>query len=799
MAIKPLNRIYPYLKHIFKNAFSNYKGLGKHYLYKELDYASGLETVAENPSELLTDKGQDEAFYDTMLLDNTIATAIDLKKAITLSVDGSVKPSSDAPDDRERAEWLDKMLYRMRPDIWKVFDNALDAWAYGFKCGEKIFKVGKEGEFEGKWIIDEVKFMHSNYFDFLYDKYGTLDGLWIGKDYGGTEIVKGFNNIMSKFLILPWPYPIDGNWYGRSDLDAVYLQYYQKYQIYRWRGIYLQGFGMPVIVAKYEQGKMSSSELSDLDDQLANWQEQMYFKIPSIRPKKGDKAGELLPKIELELLEKDNTSTDAYENAIKQLDADIKRRLLIPDNVGFSDNRKGSLSQSKTELDILFKIIGYTLDVLEDFINPTIRQVERLNYGEVENPSEWKFDEITPKMEAEIVKVLIEQKVIDPREKWVRPYLGIPSITVEEEEELDKQGDVDKEEPVPPQPPVLPKSDEHAPAEDAPSIADAEESENMTTTASSAVTYKKKTNPFDAKKALKVYEDTESGFIKQYDKLHKENEKRVVKKTEGTYSLDPKDYKWVADFRIAPVFKKALRDSLTLFYYDLFFKGREDAMEETKDKLPEKMQIDYNMTPGDLKSLLEEQQIKEFGDLGMLTREEAQDLRNLQQRAFTLVGDDERRQLKGITSSLRESLDSDRPLRETVARLRSNMSDDRKRYAKTIARTNASSAYNAGRASWFNSPGVSPFIVGYEYSAVLDDRTTEFCRAHDGQVIKKEDPMLQLVWPPNHFSCRSTMVAIMAGDEEDPNSYYHNYENNFEAFGEGVPKNAMKPADGFGG
>ena len=308
-----------------------------------------------------------------------------------------------------------------------------------------------------------------------------------------------------------------------------------------------------------------------------------------------------------------------------------------------------------------------------------------------------------------------------------------------------------------------------------------------------------KKQPFDAKKAEKKYTNSEDEFIKEYDRIHKKNEQWVIKRVEKKYNLEDKDYKWVADFVVSIRYRADLKKLLTLYYYDLYFAGREDAINETKHGLPQEFQIDFNITPNDYKKLLEEDQIKQYGALGILSKNESQALRDIQERAFTLVGDDERRQLKTITATLRESLDTDRPLKEVIAKIETNLAEDRKRYALTIARTNASTAYNAGRAEWFNSPKVRPFISAYQYSAILDDQTTQFCEAHHDQIIKKDDPELSIVWPPNHFNCRSVMVPIMTADEENPNSYYYDFKNKFEPWGTNVSGTATKPAKGFGG
>lgn len=69
-------------------------------------------------------------------------------------------------------------------------------------------------------------------------------------------------------------------------------------------------------------------------------------------------------------------------------------------------------------------------------------------------------------------------------------------------------------------------------------------------------------------------------------------------------------------------------------------------------------------------------------------------------------------------------------------------------------------SFNQGRATTFDA--YAGDIVAYRYVAVLDDRTTDFCRALDGSVFKVLDPDLAYYRPPNHYGCRSILVAITA-------------------------------------
>jgi SPP1 gp7 family putative phage head morphogenesis protein len=73
-------------------------------------------------------------------------------------------------------------------------------------------------------------------------------------------------------------------------------------------------------------------------------------------------------------------------------------------------------------------------------------------------------------------------------------------------------------------------------------------------------------------------------------------------------------------------------------------------------------------------------------------------------------------------------------------------------------------AINGGRDKAFKNYKYR--LTGYQYSAILDDRTTETCRYLDGKTIPIDDPQVSELSPPNHWNCRSILVPITATDEQ---------------------------------
>ena len=94
-------------------------------------------------------------------------------------------------------------------------------------------------------------------------------------------------------------------------------------------------------------------------------------------------------------------------------------------------------------------------------------------------------------------------------------------------------------------------------------------------------------------------------------------------------------------------------------------------------------------------------------------------------------------------------------------------------YVNTLVRTNTFEAMNEARFAEFTDPALDGYVVALEYSAILDENTTEFCRYMDGRVYKSGSEVWDTHRPPNHYNCRSVLIPITQtsgwdGQESDP-------------------------------
>jgi len=82
---------------------------------------------------------------------------------------------------------------------------------------------------------------------------------------------------------------------------------------------------------------------------------------------------------------------------------------------------------------------------------------------------------------------------------------------------------------------------------------------------------------------------------------------------------------------------------------------------------------------------------------------------------------------------------------------------------ENISRTETTIAVNEGRNSVADA--AEDFVIGFEYSAILDERTTEICQVCDGLKFEKNSGYSQRLTPPNHFQCRSILMFVTTNDD----------------------------------
>lgn len=85
-------------------------------------------------------------------------------------------------------------------------------------------------------------------------------------------------------------------------------------------------------------------------------------------------------------------------------------------------------------------------------------------------------------------------------------------------------------------------------------------------------------------------------------------------------------------------------------------------------------------------------------------------------------------------------------------------------YSANVYRTNMLSFYNSGVYQQQNENLENqPYWL---YDGVGDNRQSDICKELDGKVYKADDPIWGKIYPPNHYACRSGVIALSDDDLE---------------------------------
>jgi SPP1 gp7 family putative phage head morphogenesis protein len=143
---------------------------------------------------------------------------------------------------------------------------------------------------------------------------------------------------------------------------------------------------------------------------------------------------------------------------------------------------------------------------------------------------------------------------------------------------------------------------------------------------------------------------------------------------------------------------------------------------------------------------------------------------------------------KGMTSAEAAlGVETDEGVNNALDQLWADTPQQAASYLSTLVRTNLFDAFNEGRFAEFTDPALGDFVAALQYSAILDDRTTEICQSLDGSVYDTDNPVWDTYRPPNHYNCRSVLVGITQVDI-----------NRGEWDGQESDLPAVEPHDGFG-
>lgn len=710
-----------------------------------LDLMGGFESL--NPDTLVQKKGAD--IYRKMLRDPQVRAAYNLRINIIISRNFRFVKTNDDPVQDEMIDFFKANMDRMLGTWVGGMRSVLLCKAHGFSVTEKLFRTD-EWKGKEKWMLKALKAKPFDTFEFKVDKYGNLEK--IVQKVNGEEI----NLNPEKFIYMINHPELDSIW-GESDLRSAYKPYWSKDVIEKMMNIYLERMaGGFVVASPTERAQaLSPTQKTNFENVLKNI--SMFSSI--------------IPPLGYDIDIKKADDTEAFEAAIVFYNTEIAKAIMIPDLLGFSERQKvGSRALGEIQLETFMMTLNEDGEYLADTFNEQLwKQLAEWNFGTSEFPR-MQFDPFTEfqarKLAGAWISAVEKNAVINTfqDEMRTRELLDYP-FRKEEEKDDTVKGELPKEEPEP----ELPDEPEEPNEPQVPEVKESDKQIKFTEDFTDRVSFA------DLEKSL---DNLESSFEDELFDVVDTAWEEIKTGLKNTFKNLPSDgdkvdFETISDSvytYISPGTKSSMNRVFKTNFKDIYDLGRseaqnvlknaiEDAPKDVKDSIKVKLSLSqYKMSKN-----------RKFGFSDFadgITLQQADSW--FKQEAF--------QQTKNVTESMlgkvqeiilngiRDKKGYDALVDEMEGAMPEFLagSGDKMRRARlgNIVQTNMTSIFNQAQLSVFMDPNLGDFIQAFQYSAVLDDRTTVFCEAYNGRIYRKNDPIIGIIVPPNHFRCRSILIPV---------------------------------------
>jgi len=668
-----------------------------------------------NPDDLISNKGS--AVYKKMMRDDQVKSANRFKRVAVASRKWFFKVDPENPEHAEQGRVLLAIVDNMRGSFQGALIGILSDTINGHSITEKVWKPIKVGD-KSYWGIRNLKLRPFDTFDFSLDIHGNIEGV--------RQRVQGqiVDIPLNKIIHSVHQADID-EVYGESDLRACYRDWWSKDVIIKLRNIFLERYASGFPIAKGPAG-LSASQLANLKAALNNISSNTSLIVPD----------------SVNFDNFDPKSTTAYDDAIKGCNIAIAKSQLMPNLLGLSEQGGvGSYGQSQTQFEAFLWVLDEIARRLEETLNEQLfKQLAIWNFGTEDFPR-FTFEPMSDAQRTALLalwsdmvsKGAVKRTFAD--ENHIRRLIGFPEV---EEEE-----DPEEPTPVPPIPPEdgnpMPGG-EDVPEDEAPE--DAEDLQVVENTDDCGCKARKYTeSPWLKRVNFKAIDDFQNeqsdDYAAEFLDISGKVEQAMIDSAMriwGNRSGNTVDPLKIESLEVPKSLKASLRRTTRMALESTFKRGVSTAYEELPKVMAAKV----------IRSGLDK--------LGAD--------RYLAAQSFRITGDYSDAVVKAVQGELMNGVKFDRTLAQITQAIQ-DIAIFKPGHAETIARTSISDAYNQARLAAFNDPDMDGFVTGYEYSAILDGKTSEVCDCLDGKTAKDFGDRT----PPNHFNCRSLLIPITELDE----------------------------------
>ena len=646
--------------------------------------------------------------------DDQVKVALSLKKDMLLNSGWKIVVDSELRKEQKEDKKADEIEQFVSDNLngigfrdglrsgWdEVLRDILSSYEYGFSLSEPVFRSPAKSN-SGKWELDYVVVRPPHSFIFHIDEKGNV----LEVEQLGSRSLKFKPESFMHHVYQPE----FSNPYGKSDLKAVHQAWKAKKFVYRMAMRYAERFAGPIAIARYSPN-MSADEVAKLHALLATIQNGTGLTVPE--------------EAKVELVQAVRDSSDSYHKLLHMLNMWIARGILVPDLMGVSGEQTsgGSLALGKEQFKVFLNSIKNDRITLQRKITlKIIDPLVRANYGN-DVRVRFEFNPMEAGEESNLLGLWISAvngKMFKPSPDEIntlRRKTGFPEGEVEfvEAPEMGPDGK-----------PLQPGEEE---TEEKKKPGDNEEKAPKKFANREATSY-------EAKMDFAAIEKTLDRSDASMERELLEISKRMASDLLDQGETIVKNFKPERLDNLKPKYQKEMNDAVKGHFIALFRNSVEFAKREIHGDNAKNFVAD-DIFP------------KEFEEIILA-------------ESFKMVGDISTDILKRSKNAILDGIKTGMPYREVVKKVTEDLKAHTANHIRTIVRTRTTEVFNAGRKTFFDSDETAKdIIIGYQFSAVMDERTTAVCSRLDGRTFDKEGAeYVASITPPIHWGCRSTLVPV---------------------------------------
>lgn len=665
-----------------------------------------------NPDRLSTNNLY--KIYDEMKDDDQVKSAISYKKDIVVNSGWQI-----VCENEDIKEFVTKALnesldaYELGKSFDDVIRDMLSSFEYGFSLSEPVYELGTDNLYRYKSI--NVRPPHSFRFDL--DRYGRVQEIIQSTDQAELKFKP------TKFLHHVYQQEF-GNPYGKSDLKAAHPAWAAKKFFMRMYAIYVERFASPTVVGKYKS-QSDPEEIRRYFDMIKTIQQKTALVVPE--------------DMSLEFIQSDRDAGDTYIKGLEMYNLWISRAILVPDLMGISGEKTsgGSYSLGETQFKMFLGTIEKDRKSLAKKI--TLKLVQPLVQANFGTGYECRFEfmPITDDDELEYSKTwsdFMKSRLVKPTEEEVNHFRRAVKYP---------EGPVEFQAPKPD-----PFEDRDPNAED----------DDTSPEKGDKDIRKEKKKPEEKEMVKKFRELNPYEVSVNFAEIRKSldgNEARMVPKLQlagksiiADFVDQVRDRGMIKNFqpdKVNDLQPKFLRDMNVIVknsFVDLFKDAHNEAQKEILPNSTKKF-TDSELLPEEFLEIIKAESFKMVGDYAV----------EVTKRGKNVL-------MQGMKDGFAEA--------QILKMMREEMLDTSERWLKTVIRTKTTEVYNAARKTYYETDEIASQIVeAYEFSAIMDDRTSDVCSELDGKIFEKGD-FVDRITPPLHFNCRSLLVPVTKFQDYSP-------------------------------